>query len=154
MNRTQSRLLGFLLALIGLGTCLGYGPWMLLRAKATESWPSVQGVITGTALDSHTDSKNRTSWSVHVDYDYQVDGAAYHGERYSIAGDPGSETLHGAEQIQAGFPTGSPVEVFFDPEDPASAVLAQGGSRKAWLTILFGFMLVIAGMVVVVRNRG
>jgi len=33
-----------------------------------------------------------------------------------------------------------------DPADPNRAVLARGGTRKAWMTIGFGALLLVVGL--------
>jgi hypothetical protein len=81
----------------------------------------------------------------HVVYEYEVNGVTYRGERLKAGIRSFTGNLRKVEQELARYPVGGMVRVYYNPDDPAEAVLQPGVSSKAALVIGIVF-LVIAGM--------
>ena len=145
MNRLQALILYAVLILIGLGTAAWYGPSQLQEAGATENWPTVSGTIEDAKVTSQR-RKNRTDYSVVVTYSYTVGERTYRGSRYSVTGNLGADRQEQANVLAKSFRKGDKVQVYVDPEDPNQAVLAKGGTQKAWMTIGFGALLFVVGL--------
>ncbi len=127
------------------------------EANATEKWPQVEGKVTasettskrtrsrsgGTSKTSRK-RKNSTSYRAGISYDYAVEDEAFTSDRFSF-GSYGSSNREHADSIVAEFPAGKIVPVFYDPENPESAVLKTGGTFFTYLPILIGSIFVLVG---------
>ena len=87
-----------------------------------------------TACGSSSDS-GTTAYPV-IQYSYQVGGQAYQSNKYAPGPEIGGT---GAHKIVARYPVGAQVMVFYNPQNPAEAVL----ERKAPALWLFWLLLVI-----------
>jgi hypothetical protein len=156
MSRRGSNLLiAIVLLVAGLGTVAWYGPKLLREAGATGDWPSVEGAIESSEIRSQTRGRGRgTDYVLVLTYSYELEGQRYRGSRWSVGGDLVSDDRAGAEIHARSYRVGDRVPVYYDPEDPTSAVLAVGGQRKAWATIAFGALLVVAAGIVMMRALG
>jgi len=98
--------------------------------RISTTWPSAEGRMVvskvrtrttthGHGMDRHTD----TTHMALLEYEYVVDGKTYKGERYSFF----REYVHGDDAFGAsgGYPEGSVVRVYYDPEDPSEAIIHQ-----------------------------
>ena len=150
-SRLQELILYAILILVGVGTCVWYGPSQLREAKATDSWQAVSGQIESARVTSQR-RRNQTDYSVEITYTYSVGERTFRGTRYSVTGNLGAERREQAEAIARGYRKGDKVKVYVDPEDPNRAVLARGGTRKAWMTIGFGALLLGVGLVMGARR--
>jgi hypothetical protein len=99
------------------------------KAKASMQWPSVQGAIVSSemVMDTSTSSDIAT-WSPVVTYSYTVNGQALQCSRVKFSPARG-------KKVVAKYPKGNAVQVFFDPQQPSSAVLEKGGSTKVMLLV-------------------
>ena len=150
-KRLQQVLICSLIAIVGLGTSAWYGPKLLREATATKQWPETTGIVES----SHVSSQRRnsgTDWHVAVRYSYVVDEQRHESARYSITGPLSTDTEGQAQMLARGFRVGDEMPVYYDPADPTQAVLVRGGEQKAWLTILFGVLLVLVGGLIVMKR--
>ena len=148
----KNLLLVGVLVIAGLVTCGWYGPSLLLEARASEGWPSVDGtVVEARPVSQGSGGKRRDG--VAIAYRYTFNEREYSSDRYAVGTPslPAQSSVH-AVQLADGYPAGRTIRVFVDPDDPESAVLAPGGTQKAWLTIAFGGVLVLAGVYVAFKR--
>lgn len=85
------------------------------RARASASWPAVDGVFERRSVPGALDSRR------HAAYTYAVDGKTYKGFREGFAYKDGPL-----------FDPGAAIKVYVDPGDPSSSVLYPGESDKFW----------------------
>jgi hypothetical protein len=140
----------FLLVFVGAGI---YALTLYAREKKkgaeTQTWPAVSGrvveayVAEDVQVDSEGD-RNRV-FAPRVVYEYEVNGQTYRGDRLRIGIESFSGSRRRVEQELARYPVGSAVTVYYNPANPAEAVLQRGAGSKAALVIGITF-LVIAGM--------
>lgn len=128
-------------AMLGIGA-LSLGLINLSRARASESWPKVPGVITYQTLDSSDEGQGATTYSTHLVFTYEVDGK----KRYSnlrrfglLAGGSQEE----ADAAQARYPQGTPVTVSYSPDNPNLGVLEPGIDNEAWYLPGIGVVLLL-----------
>jgi hypothetical protein len=136
---------GMLLGLICVGIFVlafgGAGVFLIYRtrknkqqADASQSWPSAVGQVIeaevqhGTSTDSEGDRND--SYTPHIRYIYQINGADYSGDKISFGFVIGYGSESKARAILMKYPVGQQVTVFYDPADPGKAVLERkaGGS--------------------------
>ncbi|MCL7423437.1 MAG: DUF3592 domain-containing protein, partial [Methylobacter sp.] len=122
----------WLLALFGLPFfCVGAG-FLLLSivptlhdASRMASWPEAQGALLRAQLISKR-SKQSTTYRVEAEYRYNVDGRDYRGSRVAIgsaADNVGDFQQALGKRLEQAYRAGQPVSVWYDPDNPADAVL-------------------------------
>lgn len=141
------------LVLIGPAFIL-YALYAAHRDRPTLQWPKISGKLVQCEQKYHRGGHS-SSWSVIVTYTYAVNGHEYVG--HSIA--PWSADLESLNSNQrtsafvAAHSAGSPVDVYYDPQQPDRAVLLPGpdveGNRKF---INCGFIALVGGLLLVTMN--
>ncbi len=120
------------------------------RRAAGESagWPATQGkIVLSTVMTSTTRHRTdsgmwveRTSYFPKVRYEYSVLGKAYTGERIAFGAAKGHSAPADAEKVLARYPVGATVTVYYNPRDPAEAVLERemrGGAFLLFVGLAF-----------------
>jgi hypothetical protein len=123
----KSLMLMILIALL-LILLVGFGP-AIYRAAVSRTWPSTAGRVMNTSIDSSSvggisDSVDR--WQANVSCTFSAGGKSYTGTRYTSTGEFYSGSKEECDRFLVDHPVGSPVQVFFDPNDPANCVLKPG----------------------------
>lgn len=120
--------MGVLLALGGVGLMF----WMRRRgglAAGSRAWPTARGRVLAAEVRSYRSGDGWSSRSHYpaVRYEYEVEGRRYTGDR--IYFDQTSRAHAGPATRTVGrYPVGSEVTVYYDPTDPARALLEPGRS--------------------------
>jgi hypothetical protein len=107
----------------------------LFSGLVSLGWSETQGVALSADIKTHSDSDS-TSYEPQVEYSYQVKGVDYRSSR-RVIGDYSSGFGH-AKKIIDRYPAGSSVKVYYNPRDPASAVLETGIGGGAWGLLTIG----------------
>jgi hypothetical protein len=94
------------------------------RAKNSATWPQAQGIITSSHLVAGR-FKQTKGYRAEIQYRYQAGATEYLSSRRSF------ENVHLATQAASQnvidtYPVGKTVTVFYDPKNPASALLEPG----------------------------
>jgi hypothetical protein len=117
-------ILGPVFVLIGVGIFVFLGG-TFREAYASRSWPTVQGQVTHSEMTQHRDSDGDMMYGTDITYAYAVNGQQYSGYRVTLM--DGSTSARGAVQDALNrYPAGGTVTVYYDPDDPASAILEPG----------------------------
>ena len=106
------------------------------KMAAVSGWPSTMGTITNSFIDWRSSSDSGTTAYPVVQYSYQISGQTYQGNKYAPGPEIGGT---GAHKVVNRYPAGSQVMVFYNPQNPADAVL----ERKAPALWLFWLLLAI-----------
>jgi len=106
------------------------------------SWPQTQGTLTSASLRS-SKSADPTTYHVAAQYRYWVGGVEYTGSRVSIHG--GSDNVGEFQQrlgnqLELMYSNQEPVPVYYNPGDPADAVLNR---EMRWEMIGFKSIFII-----------
>jgi hypothetical protein len=137
---------GPIFILVGLALFAG---WYFLRkkAKATGQWPSTRGRVVASDINRYRDTDGEYQEVVRVTYDYAVAGTTLRGNRISTSGS-GSGT---AKAKLARYRPGTEVDVFYDPGNPAVAVLERKLPGNVLVLPIVGtvFLIVGAGALVI-----
>jgi hypothetical protein len=107
---------------------------MQRKSAQAEGWPAAGGTITRSELEWRRSSNNRghVQYPV-VHYSYRVMGKSYEGNRIAPGLAVGGT---GAPSVVARYPAGSQVQVFYNPEDPADAVLEKKAPALVWMWLV------------------
>lgn len=146
---TQYRLVSgclWIVILSGVGLLI-FGVVFLLEANASRGWPSVQGQVKNVSVVKNVTSRTQGSYHYVVTYAYQVDDHAYTGDRYSLGqGSRASQRYPDESEARtaarSNYPVGSPVDIYYDPADPASTVLKADPNWATFGPLLIGLIFV------------
>lgn len=135
----------FLMLIVGLaGIVLIAGTLSsgLLSAIRAVSWKETNGRITRSAMraeiERFANGTELTRYRVDFRYEYHVDERRFESSRIAFSEGPLADELveHAdAERVVGRYPAGQRVTVYFDPNEPASAVLDRG------IGIIVGFLI-------------
>lgn len=128
--------------------------WLLVRdlrlGRASRQWSCTRGTVVEARIEE-LEGDSGPSYYPHVEFRYEVGGAIYHGKEWTHHTQDG--TSESAEAVLNRFPIGQAVDVFFDPADPARAVLEQGVVVKPYvICFVAAIVLGIVGVVVMLKS--
>ncbi|HEY5706791.1 MAG TPA: DUF3592 domain-containing protein [Terrimicrobiaceae bacterium] len=131
----------FILIFVAVG--LGFAAFAargVIQARASSAWPQVSGEITHSEI---TDSDS--SYSPLVRYKYSVSDRSFAGERICFGLDRMFAGYKFAQRYTQRYPVGSPVAVYYDPDQPSQSVLEPGITKRAFIPMAFGLGFAIFG---------
>ncbi|MDA1166460.1 MAG: DUF3592 domain-containing protein [Planctomycetota bacterium] len=145
--RTRFCISALLLVFIGIGCIpLTWAVQGMREAGASLTWPTVPGKITKSQVGVTT-TRNRQStnydrvsrdYSAEIEYEFEAEGATYHGSRVAVVSDQfGGEAF--ARETCEKYQLNQAVTVSYKPGDPSECLLEPG----RWGGI--GFQLAFAG---------
>jgi hypothetical protein len=152
----QPWMIGAPFAVLGVAL-LGIAVYILSNDSATKGWPTADGVITSSRLETNTIQtkdiagymRYRESRVPKVSYTYTVDGKQLEGSR--ITREPRADD-HG-DAVVAQYSVGKAVKVYYDPKDPASSVLERKTSIGGVLLAAIGGFFLLFGVAMFVALR-
>lgn len=109
-----------------------------LMAKASSAWPQAPGIVTAA-------EKTKVAWRTQplVTYSYEVEGKAYSSKRISCSDVvPPADT----DAILARYPVQQAVAVYYNPDDPVTAVLEPG--PNAYLSRNFRYLCYLFAVII------
>lgn len=106
-----------------------------LRALSQADWPAAPGVITAVDVENETITSPaaRQEMVVRITYGYRVDGEELTGNRVNLNPVPVEVDSEEGRRLLATYPVGTAVAVYYDPDDPASALLEREPSPMGFL---------------------
>jgi Protein of unknown function (DUF3592) len=138
---------------IGLGL-LYHARSLSAKAQQSLSWPSTEGLISHSAvllrMQQSSSSATAATYKADVTYRYKVRDRDYSSERITLA--DFSSTSGRAQGIVNRYPDGASVTVYYNPVDPADAVLERGGTSGIGLLYLIGGVFAAAGLLLLLGS--
>jgi hypothetical protein len=124
-----------------------------LRGKASVNWPSVEGEITHSSVETSTGRRGRINYKAKIEYGYNVAGRIYQGSRLSFADMTGTSESS-AQEVADSYPVGSKHKIYYDPEDPSCCTLRPGiGAFGGIMYAMVPIALLAVGIYLVVNSR-
>lgn len=129
----------------------GFGVYFYFLASAAESWPSVEGEVISTKVRMSVsrvgDAAHRTyEYYPVIQYKYEVNGIEYAGERYQLGTTMEKfKEKKDATEMARGYPTGSKIPIYYDPNDPSGAVIEPSFSYSVFVPSLLGILFLLSG---------
>jgi len=164
-NMTMEKLFPVALGIVLIGIVgFGYGLWAHSRTWDARSWPTVDGVVTDSKVESTYSTrkgKSRTRYYAKVTYEYKVNEKKFISNRVNLvegektgSGKRGVSTrlgLHSTSRTSANnvirrYPRGSTVKVFYNPAAPADAALEIKMPMLVDLGLWAGIPIAIIGL--------
>jgi hypothetical protein len=102
------------------------------RIAASLTWPSVKGAVLSNALKTIRNGrwgKGAETYSVNLLYRYAIGGTTYDNSRISWGIKSADLTPDIPEAFVREYPAGHAIDVFYDPAQPAMAMIDPAGSR-------------------------
>lgn len=127
--------------------------WNLARARASCRWPTVAGVVEADEVERRRGSM-AVFYKLALRYRYEVGGTSYEGHRVQFG--PARVTAKELiETLATKYPAGTKVDVHYDPNDPATAVIEPSGEmaqQNRWrIWFFFAAPFVLSG-ITAIRN--
>ena len=140
MSKTAAAI--FLIVGVGLGAFMVLN---LIRGRRSRNWPTVPGVMMDSHVNSYYDDEGDRMYGVAIMYRYEVDGLEFTSNKRTF-GEFNSNNQGRAERIVAQYLPGSNVQVHYDPDDPANAVLEPGTNATSILFLLLPLIFIGLGV--------
>lgn len=121
-----------------------FGFRSVIRARESESWPSVPGVITSSSVEYRSSSGNSSTYEADIAYEYEVEGISYYGNRVAY-GDYSSSARSHAQSIVSKYPEGTDVDVYYMPDEHDECLLEPGMKLQSWFMLVFGIVFMGVG---------
>lgn len=144
MGPTGVRLFSSVFILVG-GVILFIGVKSLFAANASRSWPTVEGKVISSSVDSQRSDKGGTTYHAEVLYEYKVGGQTQSAHDVAFGAYGSSNPSH-ARNIVNKYPAGSDITVHYSPSNPSDAVLETGITGQAFFLPGFGAVFFSAGL--------
>jgi len=103
------------------------------KMRQVRTWPSVMGSVLSSSVVYRSDSEGGRTAYPNVNYSYQVSGQAYQNAKIKPGPEIGGS---GAGKVVATYPAGTQVMVYYNPQNPAEAVLEKSKSSE-WFFWMF-----------------
>ena len=113
-------------------------------AEAAKQWPSTEGAITASYVGTRTtDTEGVSEIDVaNVSYSYRAGGKDYHSNRVVWGGN-----LEGSKvrAFVAANPVGGRVTVYYDPQNPESAILLRDRTGNIIFLLILSIVMLLLG---------
>jgi uncharacterized protein DUF3592 len=116
-----------------------------LEGQESTSWPTVEGTVTESSIKESAPSATKRSYKPRVKYAYTVEDEKFSGDRIGMH-DVGYGTRLLAEDVLLHYQTGAKIQVHYDPDDPANALLEPGNSWRAYLFLIIPPVMLLLGV--------
>lgn len=149
---------GFFGAIAALGLFFAvFGVYFIFYGFGARSWPSTEGevmsarvrvnILTGGTASGRSHREFDRTYYPEITYRWTVDGQVHTGSRWSLGeSHPDYRERQEAAAAAADYRTGAPIEVFYDPDDPASAVLDRSLQGGAFVPLPLGLLMLAGGV--------
>jgi len=118
------------------------------KVAAINSWSSTMGTVLMSTIEWRRSSEGGSTAYPVVQYSYQVNGQPYQGMKVAPGPEVGGT---GANKVVARYPAGAQVMVFYDPKNPADAVLEKKAAALWFFWLMLGiFDCVLCGVLPIV----
>lgn len=128
-----------LVFLLGGLIAMGKGSYDAYQALRSDTWSTVEGKIVSSSITKVKHPGETPAYYPDIQYVYQVEGKVYTGNRI-FWGEFGSGSPSSAQAVVNNYKVGMSVTVYYDPRNPANAILERG-ARWASFALLFGGLL-------------
>lgn len=149
-NRSQGCASGAFILIIFLliGGGLAFWGWNILQeARASASWPTVDGTVLTSSVEHRTDGEGDDIYSPLVVYRYTVNGRTFTNDTIKQLREA-YDSRREAEGITSAYPVGIKVNVHYDPDQPERSVLEAGVSAGSYLVLSIGVIFVVLTLLI------
>jgi len=109
----------------------------------TRNWEPADGIVENSYVSTSTGGEGGTTYCLHVDYQYTVDGRTYSGDRISYSADNSCNSW--SANSDEDYPEGKEITVYYDPSNPSESVILPGLSGVDFFICCF-FIFPLVGL--------
>lgn len=113
-----------------------WGSQILGNANKSVEWPTAMGRVIFSDVREDSD-EDGASYHADVSYEYVVNDREYLSDQVSF-GQYGSSNYSHAAEIVRRYPVGERVTVYYNPEQPETAVLEPGVTWSSYMVLVMG----------------
>lgn len=155
-SRTRTHLV-WIMMILGTSS-LFYGLYMNQKGESAKQWLSTVGVIEKSQVKDVAGARSgRVDYQVVVRYRYHLQGADYRGSRiYFDSSNRFDDPVAAYEFLNAHYPVGRYVDVFYDQGQPAVSILRPEGVANGNVAITFGivfFVFALNSLLLIIREK-
>ena len=143
--------LGIIFALVGSALFFLFALPPLQYSMASSSWPTVSGTVTRSDVDVWK-SDGKTHYQPDIAYTYFVDGKKYSSSKITVGDPPLDNSVAPAKRMQAKYPVGDEVMVYYDPELPESSALEPGTKSGDYLLAAIAAIFFFVGIIAIYQG--
>jgi hypothetical protein len=149
--------IGLACILFGGGT-IAVANWVFGFSGESAYWPEATGTVLSSHIRTHSPkSRNvriQTRYYPEITYTYRVDKKLYTSSRYALARSATMfrERDDAVAYQEQNFPIRSAVKVYYNPENPAEAVLDPTRDPDGWQPFAFGGFFILMGLGIMVMG--
>jgi len=140
--------------LFGAGVIV-YIQYQRAKLRESEGWLQATGTITKSQVDVDDSVEGPPCHSCDVAYEYAIDNHSYTGKRIEFGQRTFTRVKKVEEHLRSHYPLNARVPVYYDPRNPAEAVLVRhvpGGTLWFWIGIASLAFGVVGGIVAIVKD--
>lgn len=124
-----------------------YGWVIIVKARRTRTWPSVEGVI-----EESSPTSEENDLLPHIEFSYTVQGLSRRrAQEFPKDLVPGQEFR---ETFVRKYPQGARVAVYYDPSAPDRATLEPGFISGDWMVFAIGLGMAVTGIFFLLSGTG
>ena len=117
----------------------------LHQAKESATWPTAQGEVRGSSLETRGSLIRGNSYRAKVMYNFTVNEKRFSGNLVTFSDHRSGNPSH-ARDIVKMYPKGEAVTVYYNPQNPQVCVLEPGVKGQVGIGIIFGPVLMMLGI--------
>lgn len=130
----------------GGAVAMAKGAWHMWEGEGSTSWTRAQGTVRCTrVVAEEPEVRDPHFWGV-VEYEYKVGETVYVSERWSYGDDNQFDDELETQNFLSQYKAGMPIDAFYDPRDPARAVLIQGQGNDGMMAAVTGAVVFLFGL--------
>ena len=153
MGHILSKIIGLILLVAAMKVVMT--GWQTYQAgQNSRVWPTTAGKVVSNEIDKSNGSDDDTPYNIYVRYTYQVHGQTFKNNSIRHHAMISFATMDQAEEYIKKYPVGGIVKVYYDPQNPADAMLIPGSTAEGPFLIFFGiFLSFISVLIAWPRNK-
>jgi len=114
------------------------------QSNSSTNWPTTQGTILSSEVESHTTKKydknghasTSTDYRAKILYQYAINGTYYSSDEISLMYSSFWGDINEAQQLVEKYPAGKNVTIHYNPESPSEAVLEPGTAPSSMMNFM------------------
>ena len=148
---TFAELIGMLFAALGAGIVV-WSLWSLVQVFASRKWEAAESVVLASDLQRSRDTDGGLTYRPEISYQYTAQGRESVASRWCFGHGVSLSWSGPAMRAIRRYPAGQPVLVYFDPHDPAEAVLERGINPYLFGSVVVGMLFLLLGIAAIVAG--
>lgn len=132
---------------VGAGLMV-WGGIIVRNASESKGWPLAQGEIIASYVKT-SDDQDGITYFADIEFQYVVNDRRLTADTVNF-GEYGTSNRNHAADIVAKYPVGKVVNVYYNPEEPETAVLEPGVTWSSYVLLLMGLLFIILPVIILI----